>query len=109
MQALVLLAAAFAASADQEKIEVTVTGILHTGVVAIGAETTGVTITAKGVTWELDLAKSGDAKKSADKLDGKLVTVKGELERRPGVEIKERWIVTVSELRPAKGGGAKKE
>ena len=39
--------------------------------------------------------------KVAEKLDGKRVIVKGELERRTGVEIKQRWIVTVTSLKVA--------
>jgi hypothetical protein len=56
MYELVVLAALGAAPAAEERIEVTVTGIVHTGVVAIVGETTGTTITAKGIIWELDFA-----------------------------------------------------
>lgn len=78
----------------------TVVGTLRTGIFAIGGETTGTTITAKGVTWELDLGKSGELRALANALDKKKVTVKGILERRKGVEIRERWIVTVASLDP---------
>lgn len=86
---------------DKESITVQVVGKLKTGIVAIGGETTGTTITAKEVTWELDLGKDEKLRAEAEKLDGKLALVKGTLERRPGLAIKERWIVTVSELRAA--------
>lgn len=76
-----------------------VIGTLRTRVVAIGGETTGTTITAKGITWELDLGKDADLRASAERLDGKLVTVTGTLERRPGAETKERWIVVVTSLK----------
>src|SRR4051812_17795220 len=82
-----------------ESIAVTVVGTLRTGVVAIGGETTGTTITAKGIKWELDLGKSADLPAAAEKLNGKQVTVAGTLERRSGVEVKERWIVTVTSLK----------
>lgn len=84
-----------------ESISVTVVGTLRTGIVAIGGETTGSTITARGVTWELDFGKNAELRKAAEKLDGKKVTVSGTLERRAGVEVKERWIVTVGELHVA--------
>ena len=100
---LVLLASATILAADpkptsDESINVTVSGTLRTGVVAIGGETTGTTITAEGITWELDLGKNEEFVEAAKKLDGKKVVVQGSLERRPGVEVKERWIVTVTGL-----------
>lgn len=97
----VILAVVALIAADapaDEGISVTVVGILRTGIVAIGGETTGTTITAKGVTLELDLGKNADLRQIVKKLDGKKVTVRGTLERRPSVEVKERWIVTVTEL-----------
>jgi hypothetical protein len=83
----------------QESISVAVVGTLRTGIVAIGGETTGTTITSKGIKWELDLGKNGELRAAAEKFDGKLVTVSGTLERRSGVEIKDRWIVTVASLK----------
>jgi hypothetical protein len=83
----------------EESISVTVIGTLRTGIVAIGGETTGTTITAKGIKWELDLGKNAELRAAAEKLNGKLITVTGILELRPGVEIKERWIVTVASLK----------
>ncbi|MCA9070409.1 MAG: hypothetical protein KDA84_15865 [Planctomycetaceae bacterium] len=38
----------------QDSISVKVIGTLKAGIVAIGGETTGTTITAKNITWELD-------------------------------------------------------
>jgi len=88
-----------AAQPADESISVTVVGTIRTAVVAIGGETTGTTITAKGIKWELDLGKNAELRTAAEKLDGKLVTVTGTLERRAGVEVKERWIVTVTSLK----------
>ena len=100
---------------DGEKsIAVKVVGKLRTGVVGIGGETTGITITANRVTWELDLGKNADLRTAAEKLDGKMVIVEGTLERRAAVERKERWIVTVRTLKEAGkgtkeiGGGAER-
>lgn len=88
----------------EDPTTVTVVGTLRTGLVAIGGETTGTTITAKDITWELDIGKNAELKAASEKLDRKLVTVSGTLERRAGVEIKERWIVTVKSLKAATGG-----
>ena len=85
--------------AVEESIEVSVVGTLHTGIMAIGGETTGTTITAKGVTWELDFGKQTDLRALANSLDKQKAAVKGTLERRAGVEVHDRWIVHVTSLR----------
>lgn len=90
---------------SDDSANVTVSGILRTGAIAIGGETTGTTVTAEGITWELDFGKNKVLAEAAKKLDGKKVVVQGTLERRPGVEVKERRIVTVSELRAAVESG----
>ena len=90
-----------AADPAEESITVTVVGTLRTGVIAIGGETTGTTIKANGITWELEFGKNAELRAVAEKVDGKLVTVSGKLERRQGVETKERWIVTVTSLKGA--------
>ena len=92
--------------AAEDSIAVTVLGTLRTGLVAIGGETTGTTITAKGITWELDFGKNKALRSAAQKLHASKVRVKGTRARRKGVEIKERWIVTVSHLQPANEAGA---
>jgi hypothetical protein len=99
MIAILLTCAALAADPIEESISVTVVGTLRTGVVAIGAETPGPTITAKGITWELDFARNTDVAEAAKRLNGNQVTVTGSLERKRGVEVKERWIVTVTSLK----------
>jgi hypothetical protein len=88
--------------APEEGITVVFTGTVKTGVIAIGGETTGTTITAKGVMWELDLSANKKLQKAADNLNGKLAVARGTLERRQGVEIKERWVVKVTRLRAPK-------
>lgn len=86
-----------------DSLFVNVVGTLRTGVVAIGAETTGTTITSRGITWELDFGDDAELKKIAERFNGKKVQVEGMLERREGVEVKERWIVKVSKFQTLKG------
>lgn len=88
-----------------DSITVNIVGTLRTGIFAIGGETTGTTITAKGITWELQLGESLAYQQAAERLHGKKVIVRGNLERRRGVEIKERWIVTVTELKVVDAAG----
>ena len=63
---------------------------------AIGGETTGTTVTAKGITFELELA--GRQRRIAERLDGRRVLVKGELNRRTTPERGQRWIVDVRRI-----------
>jgi hypothetical protein len=97
LAAAVLFVAATVVADDS--ISVNVVGSLRTGVVAVGAETTGTTITSKGITWELDVGDNAEFRKAVENLNGKKVNVEGMLERRAGVEVKERWIVKVAKLR----------
>ena len=76
-------------------------GTLRTGVVAIGGETTGVVLDTKGGKFELDLGKNKELRDRAAKLNGKPVTVTGTLTVRKGVEVKERRIIRVTELKAA--------
>lgn len=78
------------------------TGTLKTGVMAIGAETTGYTLTtqADGV-YELEF-KNPKLKAQADGMDGKTITVEGIYKPRPGVEVPERRIIEVKALAEAK-------
>jgi hypothetical protein len=82
-----------------EWIDVTVQGTLKARVFAIGAETTGVTITANGVTWELAL--HGQQLGTAGDLDGRKALVTGRLTRRDGVEIRNRFVVDVRSIKAA--------
>jgi hypothetical protein len=102
---LCLLSASIAAEAGgkpaDQYIQVEIKGKLQAGIVAIGGETTGYAITAKGANWELDFGAHAELRKLADSLDGKTVIVKGTYEIRTGVEIKQRHIVAVTGLKPA--------
>ena len=82
-----------------ESIEVTVTGKLAHGVMAIGGETTGTTITANGVTWELELGDNADFRKTAEEKNGKMVKVSGTLTIKQGVERGQRFIVVVDAIK----------
>ena len=88
-------------SSVQDSVSVVVVGTLRGGIVAIGGETTGTTITANSITWELDLTSDPALQQAAQALDGKKATVRGRLERREGVEIPSRWIVAVDDLHGA--------
>jgi hypothetical protein len=74
-------------------------GILKTGIVAIGGETTGVTLaTDNDGVFELDFGRSERLQRLSEKLNGKKVTVMGDYKPRPGVEVKERRIILVKTL-----------
>jgi hypothetical protein len=91
-------------AADKEKtesIKVEIRGQLQTGVLAIGGETTGVTITASNLTFELDFKDGSDLAAKAEGLNSHSVVVTGKLEGRKGVEIPLRYIVSVESLKPA--------
>lgn len=99
---LFVLGEATAQGAKDDYIKVEVKGKLKTGIVAIGGETTGTTITANGATWELDFGKNEALAKEADLLSGKVVVVTGTLTVKQGVERGPRNIVIVATLRAAK-------
>jgi len=104
-QALLMILALGASPAPNppsgDYIKVEIRGTLRAGMMAIGGETTGTVITARGATWELDLKGVTQGRQKAESLDGRAVLVKGALEIRPGVERRERAIVTVTSLEPA--------
>jgi hypothetical protein len=89
------------ASSSSDYIKVEVCGTLRAGMMAIGGETTGVVVSARGATWELDLRQVAGATARAESLDGRKVVVKGTLEVKRGVERRERAIVTVTSLEEA--------
>ncbi|MEK6235965.1 MAG: hypothetical protein N2C14_14755 [Planctomycetales bacterium] len=97
----IMLLTADKAIAVEDSIRVVVVGTLRADVVAIGGETTGGAITAKGVVWELEFGKNAGFRRAAEKLHGKKVIARGSLERRIGVARRQRWIVTVTDLRAA--------
>ena len=84
----------------EDSIDVVVRGTLRARIMAVGGETTGVTITARGVTWELDLSADPEWKARAESLSGSRVKVTGTLAVRKGVEVRQRSIVTVKTFEP---------
>ena len=88
-----------AGKGGDDYMDVTVRGTLKRGVMAVGAETTGVTITAGALTWELAMEDHQYA--AASKLDGSKAIVTGRLRHQVGVEVKNRYIVNVRRIRPA--------
>ena len=99
------------AAAAGEGISVVVRGELNSQAGAVGAETTGTTISASGATWELDFGDKQQMRRRAERLNGRAVRVTGELEVRKGVEIAQRTIVKVQSLQPlggADGGGGRR-
>jgi len=83
-----------------EKVEFT--GKLSHPVYAIGGETTGTVIETKKGNYELDLGGKKNLRKQVEQLKGKQVVVVGTLKVVKGVEIPERRIITVSEIKEAK-------
>jgi hypothetical protein len=83
---------------DKDAATITVVGILQTGVVAIGGETTGLVIRSQGRVWELEFGQNSELRKSAETWNDTTVRVEGRLEHRTGVEVQDRWIVSVETM-----------
>ena len=79
-------------------IKVEIKGKLQTGVIAIGGETTGVTINANNITWDLDGGGNPKVDEQIQAHSGKISVVKGTLTLTRGVEIPNRYIVLVTEV-----------
>ncbi len=78
-------------------VSVQCSGRLRDGVVAVGGETTGTTISFNHLTWELQF-HDANARRFAQNHNKEVVNVTGTLRRIAGTEIKERWIVDVTTL-----------
>jgi hypothetical protein len=76
-------------------------GKLETGVVAVGGESTGMTITVGAATYEVDVHGDKTLGDTAQQLNGKEALVTGYLETRQGVETGKRQIIVATTLRPA--------
>ena len=81
-----------------EFVRVEIRGRLNSQVAAIGGETTGFTVTANGVSLELEFGRNAELRNRAKALHGREVLVNGRLTRKRGVEIRQRWIVIVEKL-----------
>lgn len=82
--------------AVEDSIHVDVVGTLTTGMMAIGGETTGTTVTSGNITWEMDVPEN--LSEAAEAFNGKKALVKGRLVKKAGVEIRERWIIMVDSI-----------
>ena len=98
-----LLCSTFSYAGEKKGDEKSYEGILKTGIMAIGVETTGVVlVTEKDGKYELDFGKKEELRISAEKLDGKQVLVFGQYKPRKGVEVRERRIIAVQRLQENK-------
>ncbi|MEL7499946.1 MAG: hypothetical protein AAFN77_20250 [Planctomycetota bacterium] len=89
------------ANAVEDSIVVEVVGTVTTGIMAIGAETTGSIIRSGEVEWELDF-QTAQQLAFAKKLGSQKARVRGQLLQISGVEIKTRSIILVSSIVDAK-------
>lgn len=80
----------------EDSVHVTMIGTIETGIMAIGGETTGTMISSGNITWELEVPAA--LRDKVEAFNGKKGKIKGKLEKRAGVEIRERWIVTVESV-----------
>jgi hypothetical protein len=79
------------------EIKVECYGVIRDGVVAIGGETTGTTLSFGGMIWDLSL--NDDSKRAFAKEHTKQrVTVTGSLKRVTGTQIPVRWVVDVDQF-----------
>ena len=78
-------------------IDIVIQGTLRQGVLAIGAETTGTTITANGMTWDLELPPA--LKTFADTHHKQTVKASGRLKKVKGTEVPDRWILSAMSIR----------
>ena len=81
--------------------KVKVTGAIRAGVMAVGAETTGIEIIEGGSAYELDI-KDAAMKKKAEDLNGKQATVSGTLTVKVSPEKGQRRVIAVESLEAAK-------
>lgn len=81
----------------ENSVAVLCLGRLREGVVAVGGETTGTTITFQRVTWELQIPDEA-GREFARRHDRELVVVNGTLRKVVGTETAVRWIVDVQKL-----------
>lgn len=91
-------------SPPKSSVSVDCCGRVRHGVVAVGCETTGTTITFNRIVWELQLNDEA-ARNFAKKHHKETVVVTGKLRKVAATETKVRWIVDVesmSERDPAK-------
>jgi hypothetical protein len=79
----------------------TFTGTVRTGIMAIGGETTGIVLATRAGDYELDVRGDRELAAKLETLNGKKIIVTGDYRPRRGVEVKERRIIIVREVRAA--------
>jgi hypothetical protein len=82
---------------DKPSVSAECCGRVRHGIVAIGGETTGTTITFNRIAWELQL-HDDDARNFAKKNHGEVIVVTGQLRTVAGTEAKPRWIIDVDSM-----------
>lgn len=71
-------------------------GLVQAGLMAIGGETTGITLTTESAVYEL--RATGPALSTLGDLNGQRVTIRGHLREISGVEVRKRRIIDVQEI-----------
>lgn len=78
-------------------VSVEFSGRIRHGMIAIGGETTGTTISFQRIIWEVQL--DNDAERTfAEDHNKETVVVTGSLRKVAGIERKDRWIIDVTKL-----------
>jgi hypothetical protein len=85
------------AAPSDSSVSVECCGRVRHGVVAIGGETTGTTITFNGIVWELELPNES-SQKFVKNHHRESIKVTGKLRRVAGTEAKDRWIIDAKTL-----------
>lgn len=88
------------AASGNEQIRILVQGTLATNQVAIGGEITGTTISANGLTFEIDLSDQAQAARRVEKWDGQPVSVEGSLYAKRSPERGQRLLIRPTRIRP---------
>ena len=78
---------------DKDSIQIEVVGFMRSGVVAVGGESTGFTITSGGMTFEMDVSRFRikDPNLKRGRVAGKLRVLKG-------VEVKQRFVIDIEKI-----------
>jgi len=97
LAALTLLGVSAAVAEDFIRVEIR--GTLNSGIMAIGGETTGTTVSAGEIVWELEISPNSDLAERLAALNGAEVVVTGSYREMRGVEVPLRYIVTVDSIR----------
>jgi|GEM_PF-641226 len=81
------------APVQRDQVRIDIRGVLRTNQMAIGGETTGTTIEANGLTFELDLQDDPWLQRRAERFSDQVVWVSGRLEARQSPERGQRLLI----------------